>query len=362
MFVISQKFVKKFNKMLTLEQKIFVIQCYGLGQVSLQFVKEQFTEKYGIRLSKMGISKLIKKFEVTGSVLDKKKRKKPLDEDDAATLLALDSINEDHRLSLRKRATYCGIGKTHLQRIYKENKIRPYKPKFLHTLQPGDEDKRLLFCVTLGEKILENRNYHKYIIFSDESTFTTNGVVSSQNCRHWSRDNPHFTINTKSQYYKKINVWCAISYDKVIGPYFFDTTVNQNSYLEMLQTFFWEEMENFNLEFRQNCIFQQDGCPAHASRVVCNWCNEKFGEKWIGRNGPILWPPRSPDISPLDFYLWGMLKQKIYQRDFGNNLALLKEAIREAILDIQPEELHKVYQELRNRLETCTQAGGSLFE
>lgn len=29
---------------------------------------------------------------------------------------------------------------------------------------------------------------------------------------------------------------------------------------------------------------------------------------WIGRGGPVLWPPRSPDLTHLDFFLWGYLK------------------------------------------------------
>ena len=30
--------------------------------------------------------------------------------------------------------------------------------------------------------------------------------------------------------------------------------------------------------------------------------NERFPDAWIGRGGPIPWPPRSPDLSPLDFF------------------------------------------------------------
>ncbi|KAJ4433851.1 hypothetical protein ANN_16163 [Periplaneta americana] len=40
--------------------------------------------------------------------------------------------------------------------------------------------------------------------------------------------------------------------------------------------------------------------------------NRKFPDRWIGRGGPIAWPPRSPDLNPLDFYLWGHLKSLVY--------------------------------------------------
>lgn len=63
--------------------------------------------------------------------------------------------------------------------------------------------RRLEFCLRIGEKIMDNRRFYKTIIFSDESTFTTNGVPSSQNCRYWSQTYPHFKIANKSKYFKK---------------------------------------------------------------------------------------------------------------------------------------------------------------
>ena len=32
----------------------------------------------------------------------------------------------------------------------------------------------------------------------------------------------------------------------------------------------------------------------------------RFPDAWIGRGGPIPWPPRSPDLSPLDFFPVGV--------------------------------------------------------
>ncbi|KAJ4434057.1 hypothetical protein ANN_16376 [Periplaneta americana] len=48
---------------------------------------------------------------------------------------------------------------------------------------------------------------------------------------------------------------------------------------------------------------QSYGSPALGSKV---------SDRWIGRGGPIAWPPRSPDLNPLDFYLWGHLKSLVY--------------------------------------------------
>lgn len=59
---------------------------------------------------------------------------------------------------------------------------------------------------------------------------------------------------------------------------------------------------------------QNDGCPAHYGREVRAYQNLKYPGRWIGRLAPILWPPRSPDPNPLDFFYWGCIKEKVYFR------------------------------------------------
>jgi len=52
----------------------------------------------------------------------------------------------------------------------------------------------------------------------------------------------------------------------------------------------------------------QDGVPPHFSCFVTDVLNERFPDAWIRRDGPIPWPPRSPDLSPLDFSPGGTLR------------------------------------------------------
>jgi hypothetical protein len=54
--------------------------------------------------------------------------------------------------------------------------------------------------------------------------------------------------------------------------------------------------------------FMQDIAPAHFSRIARKFLNNNYTNTWISRRGPIAWPARSPDLNPLDFYLWGYLK------------------------------------------------------
>ena len=50
-------------------------------------------------------------------------------------------------------------------------------------------------------------------------------------------------------------------------------------------------------------MFQIDGAHVHWGLNVRAFLNATFPERWIGRDGPTPWPPRSPDINPLDFFV-----------------------------------------------------------
>jgi len=266
--------------------------------------------------------------------------------------------------SLRNRVTRLEVvKKSQIQKILKANKLYPYKPHFNQRLEEGDDAKRLDFCLWIGDKILSgNVDFYKCIMFSDESTFSTNGTVATQHVRYWSLENPEFRIMTRRQYFTKVNVWCAISIHGIIGPYFFDNTCNRLSYLEMLDTFFNDELENLPLNFRQNMYFQQDGCPAHFAREVREWLDRRFGPRWIGRNGPVLWPPRSPDLTLADMFLWGRLKQIVFATAVPNDIEVLKGRIIQAVQSISQEEIRNSFTYLRKQVEKCVEYGGGVFE
>lgn len=349
--------------MLTLDQRIYLVKCYGIGNVSYQYAIQLFHQKYpDVRITRQAATKLIKKFDRTGDVKDTKRLPRQYnDEEDAATLVILNSVQEAPKLSLRKRSENLRISKSHIQRILVKNNFHPFKPKFVHKLEDGDGDHRLEFCLLMGERIMDHRFFYQNILFSDESTFSTNGVVSTQNCRFWAQNNPNFRIRTRSQRFKKVNVWCGMLYNRIIGPYFLNT-LNQNTYLEILENFVMTELEEESLEFRGKLFFQQDGCPAHSTLRVRAWLNEHFPNRWIGRFGPLKWPARSPDLTPLDFFLWGYLKEKVYANELEDDLENLKQKIVEAVASVNEEMLSSTYLEFRRRIEECVLRGGYYVE
>ncbi|GBM07586.1 hypothetical protein AVEN_230023-1 [Araneus ventricosus] len=62
----------------------------------------------------------------------------------------------------------------------------------------------------------------------------------------------------------------------------------------------------------RNVWFQHDGAPSHKTSSVKQYLVVEFGEQIIGYGGFQEWPPRSPDLTPMDFFLWGNLKQQVY--------------------------------------------------
>ena len=63
--------------------------------------------------------------------------------------------------------------------------------------------------------------------------------------------------------------------------------------------------------------FQQDGTPPHYSIAAQNWLNDNFPNRWIGRLCSIKYPPCSPNLTPPDFFFWGMLKDSVYSKKLG---------------------------------------------
>ena len=94
-------------------------------------------------------------------------------------------------------------------------------------------------------------------------------------------------------------------------------------YLRFLQEELPQLLENVPLDKRSRMYFQHDGAPPHSSRGVKNFLNHRFPGRWIGRCGPHHWPARCPDLSPLDYCVWGWMKELFYSEKLETRNALL---------------------------------------
>ncbi|GFW64033.1 uncharacterized protein TNCV_707381 [Trichonephila clavipes] len=173
-----------------------------------------------------------------------------------------------------------------------------------------------------------------------------------QNCRIWSEANPQVYVETPL-HPEKLTVWCALWAGGIIGPYFFkndeghNVTVNGDRYRAMITNFFIPELNNHDV---QELWFQQDGATCHTARATIDLLKDTFGDRLISRFGPVNWPPRSCDLTPLDYFLWGYVKLLVYA-DKPQTLDHLEDNIRSVIADIRPQMLEKVIENWTSRLD-----------
>jgi hypothetical protein len=125
----------------------------------------------------------------------------------------------------------------------------------------------------------------------------------------------------------------------------------------MLETFLAPRLHSLPNLDNQHTWFQQDEATSHIARQSMAAVKRLFGDRIISRNANIAWPPRSPDLSVCDYFLWGHLKSVVYQTR-PTNLAQLKTRIEENIANIPENTLRRAMQNLQNRLTECVQRNG----
>ncbi|GFT40711.1 hypothetical protein TNCV_4042091 [Trichonephila clavipes] len=104
--------------------------------------------------------------------------------------------------------------------------------------------------------------------------------------------------------------------------------------------------------------FQQDGATCHTARATIYLLKDTFGDRLISRFGPVNWPPRSCDLTPLDYFLWGYVKSLVYA-DKPQTLDHLEDNIRRVIADIRPQMLEKFIENWTSRLDYIRASRGS---
>ncbi|GBN01928.1 hypothetical protein AVEN_113798-1 [Araneus ventricosus] len=114
-------------------------------------------------------------------------------------------------------------------------------------------------------------------------------------------------------------------------------------------------------QFPEGVIFQQDGAPPHYGNIDREFLDATFSQRCIGRDAVMAWSPRSPDITPLDFYLWDYVKQHVYSERM-NDINHLKQRITDVIHSVTPDVLTRVWEELDYRLDVCREANGTHIE
>jgi hypothetical protein len=114
-------------------------------------------------------------------------------------------------------------------------------------------------------------------------------------------------------------------------------------------------------ETKSETLAEQDGAPSHWGTIARDCLDATFPNRWLGRDGPLAWPPRSPDITPLDFFLWGYVKDKVYVTKV-TGVEDMKTRIRDAITIINRGMLVRTWEDLEFRLDFLRATQGAHIE
>jgi hypothetical protein len=119
------------------------------------------------------------------------------------------------------------------------------------------------------------------------------------------------------------------------------------SYLDMLENWLFPQLNQDSGDY----IFQQDETPPHFHRDVREVLNHVFPQRWIGRHGPndsplLWWPPRSPDMTPCDFFLYGYVKDTVCVPPLPRDLQQLQNRTMAALGGVTTDMLQPAWQEI----------------
>lgn len=237
--------------------------------------------------------------------------------------------------------------------------MHAYHYQRVQALTPADFPPRTQFC----EWILNNQHEVPNILWTDESTFTRNGATNMHNIHIWAHENPRGVLRANFQHRFSVNVWAGMCGNLLIGPVFLPNRLNGHEYLIFLQNNLEALLEDVPLAVLRNMYLQNDGAPAHVQRNVREWLDETFPGRWIGRNGPVPWPARSPDLNPLDYYLWGHMKTIVYATEVQTREELLQR-IEMAANTVREnhDQILRATRAITRRAQICIDHNGNIFE
>jgi len=118
-----------------------------------------------------------------------------------------------------------------------------------------------------------------FILFTDEASFTRDGINNTHNSHRWSDKNPHAIVERNSQHHFSVNVWCGVIDNYLIGPAVLLNRLTGRMYVDFLQNELPLLLEEVPLAKRMRMVFQHDGTPAYYSHLVTHHLNLTFPER-----------------------------------------------------------------------------------
>lgn len=299
----------------TFRERSDMVRIYLANNQSITAARREYIRRFPGRRapSKLTFKRLATKLSNTGGVVDLENVRNHLSVlTEEIQIIVLGYFEAYPENSITNAACDLGLSRSSIHRVLKKYKFKAFKFTNVQKLSDTNSRRRLQFCEEFLQLYNEDNDILKKILWTDESSFSTRRGSNRQNRRFWSVNNPHKICEVKHQGYQSVSVWCGIVDTHILGPIFIDGRLTGNKYFEMLQSSIEEAIEELPLNVVVNLIWQQDGAPPHNILPVQYYLNSTYRNGWIGNNGTIRWPPNSPDLTIMDFFFWGHIKNMVY--------------------------------------------------
>jgi hypothetical protein len=175
---------------------------------------------------------------------------------------------------------------------------------------------------------------------------------------YWSSENPNVHVDTAVNL-PGLSVWCGVSSRGVVGPLFFEGTVTGAAYLNMLQEDIVPAVRQ--LYGVEDMWYQQDGALPLYHRDVRAYLGNIFPDRWIERRGSVEYPPRLPDLTAPDCFLWCYLKDAVYSKTPAT-LQELRQEIERFCAAVPAGTLVAACQPVTHRRQLYHEPNGGHFE
>ena len=266
---------------LTVEQRASIVRLYYESGKNTYLTVSKFRMEYPAytTLCQSTVLRFVSKFEEHGTMEDRLKqhcgRKKSVRVQANINILAK-CIQRSPHASTRHIHAHTGLDRSSIQKILKKDlHMKAYHPRAVQALKaPDAAAKRVKYFL---DAVMMDFTYPDYIFWTDEAIFHLNGTVNRHNAIAWAT---HVYIERDTQKKAGMMLWVGLIKDNIIVPFFFDSSVTGDVYLNLLKRSVWPALRALMGDETDLIVyFQQDGASAHYSKVARRWLDHTFKER-----------------------------------------------------------------------------------
>ena len=268
-------------------------------------------------------------------------------------------IETDPGKSMRSIARDMGRSEGLVRKCVSEDlRYKSYKMRKGQLLTPKAQEKRLRHCKKLLNKLKHPLMPNMLWFFSDEKNFCQDQVINNQNNR-WLAVCPKDVPKVmKTKFPANVMVFGVVSSEgHVMPPYIFPKglKVNTTEYLKVLEMYVlpWIHKVAGGRPF----VWQQDSAPCHTARKTQAWMSNNF----FDFVSPDVWPPNSPDLNPMDFFVWGAVERNTNKTPCNTKDELVSR-IKKEFKAMKKAQIVKACSRFRSRVEAVIDVNGGFIE